>query len=84
MTTIAWLIPSLLEGSGGHRTILQHADDLRQRGHRCVLYVEDTGAMSGSSLRKTIRQMFGFDFDDVRLGCSGDKPADMVFATIWY
>ncbi len=23
MATIAWLVPNLLEGSGGHRTILQ-------------------------------------------------------------
>jgi hypothetical protein len=84
MATCAWLIPCLLEGSGGHRTMLQHADYLQQRGHRCVLYVEDNGAMSESSLRKTIRRMFGFDFDDVRPGWSDVKPADMVFATIWY
>ena len=84
MTTIAWVIPGLLEGSGGHRTILQHADYLQQQGHRCVLYVEDNGAISESSLRKTIRQMFGFDFEDVHLGWLDVKPADMVFATIWY
>jgi hypothetical protein len=84
MATVAWLIPSLLEGSGGHRTMLQHADYLQQRGHRCKLYIEDKGVMSESSLRKTIRQMFGFDFEDVRLGWSDVRPADMVFATIWY
>lgn len=84
MATIAWLIPSLLEGSGGHRTMLQHADYLQQRGHRCVLYIEGNGTISESSLRKTIRRMFGFDFGDVRLGWSDVKPANMVFATIWY
>jgi O-antigen biosynthesis protein len=84
LTSIAWLVPSLLEGSGGHRTILQHADYLQQRGHRCVLYIEDNGAISESSLRKTIQRMFGFDFDDVRLGWADVKPADLVFATIWY
>jgi WsaF, C-terminal domain len=84
MTTSAWLIPCLIEGSGGHRTMLQHADYLQQRGHRCVLYVEDDGAMSEASLRKAIRQMFGFDFEEVRVGWSDVRPADMVFATIWY
>lgn len=84
MTSIAWLIPSLLEGSGGHRTILQHANYLQQRGYRCVLYIEDNGAISASSLRKTIRRMFGFEFEDVHLGWSKVRPADMVFATIWY
>ena len=84
MATVAWLVPSLLEGSGGHRTILQHADDLQQRGYRCVLYIEDGAALSEASLRKSIRQMFGFDFEHVRLGWSEVEPADMVFATIWY
>ncbi len=84
MAAVAWLVPSLLEGSGGHRTILQHADYLQQRGHQCVLYVEDNGTLARSSLSKTIRQMFGFDFEDVRLGWSEIEPADMVFATIWY
>lgn len=84
MATVAWLIPSLLEGSGGHRTILQHADYLQQRGHRCVLYIEDGAALSEASMRKSIRQLFGFEFDTVRLGWSKVEPADMVFATIWY
>ncbi len=84
MATVAWLVPSLLEGSGGHRTILQHADYLQQQGHRCVLYIEDNGAVSESSLGKTIRRMFGFEFAEVRLGWIDVKPADMVFATIWY
>ena len=84
MATIAWLVPSLLEGSGGHRTILAHADYLQRHGHRCFLYIEDNGTVSESSLRKKIQLMFGFDFEDIRLGWSDVKPADMVFATIWY
>lgn len=84
MATIAWLIPSLLEGSGGHRTMLQHADYLRQHGHRCVLYVEDAGTITEAALDKTIRQMFGFEFDEAYLGWSNVQPAEMVFATIWY
>ena len=34
MHTIAWIIPCLIEGSGGHRTILQHAYALEQAGYQ--------------------------------------------------
>ena len=84
MATIAWLIPSLLEGSGGHRTILQHADYLQKRGHHCVIYVEESGELNRVSTGNRIRQLFGFDFSEVFLGWSQIKPADMVFATVWY
>jgi O-antigen biosynthesis protein len=84
MATIAWLVPSLLEGSGGHRTILQHADTLQRHGHRCVLYLENCGHYSDNSMRKDIKRMFGHEFEDVRSGWSGIQAADMVFATIWY
>lgn len=83
MATIAWLVPSLIEGSGGHRTILQHADCLQRRGHRCVLYMEDHDRQ-GSALQKDIHRIFGFEFADVRPGWTNIEPADMVFATIWY
>lgn len=84
MATIAWLVPNLLEGSGGHRTILQHAAFLQQQGHHCVLYLEDHQYLFERSLKKDIVRMFGFEFDDVQLGWSHVRPADLVFATIWY
>lgn len=84
MATIAWLIPSLLEGSGGHRTFLQHADYLQQQGHQCHLYIENVEVRSAEWLRKEIQRLFGYRFSDVSSGWSEIKPADMVFATIWY
>ncbi|ADJ27856.1 glycosyltransferase family 4 protein [Nitrosococcus watsonii] len=84
MATIAWLIPSLLEGSGGHRTFLQHADYLQQQGHRCSLYLENPEQFSGPNLRKRIKRMFGYDFREVHSGWSNIRPAELVFATIWY
>lgn len=84
MASIAWLIPSLLEGSGGHRTILQHADCLQRQGHHCTIYAENTGSLGAATLRRDIRQMFGYEFEDVRAGWADIAPADMVFATIWY
>lgn len=84
MATIAWIIPGLLEGSGGHRTFLQHADDLLRHGHRCVLYMENPGQLSAASLRKEVKRLFGYDFEEVRAGWTDFEPADMAVATIWY
>jgi O-antigen biosynthesis protein len=84
MATIAWLVPTLLEGSGGHRTILQHADLLQRHGHQCILYFEDNQYLSSREVKTDIHRMFGLKFMDVQLGWSNVRPADLVFATIWY
>lgn len=83
MAIIAWLIPSLLEGSGGHRTILQHADYLQNQGHHCVLYMESNGSTKKGAAEQ-ISKLFGYNFSNVHLGWEEIAPADMVFATIWY
>ncbi|NBY21328.1 MAG: glycosyltransferase family 1 protein [Gammaproteobacteria bacterium] len=83
MATIAWLIPTLIDGSGGHRTFLQHAAYLEEQGHRCRIYVEDQEG-SSQELRKKIRTLFGFDFEEVFPGWDKVQPCDLVFATIWY
>jgi len=84
MASITWLIPSLLEGSGGHRTILQHADYLQKKGHHCVLYLENPEQLSNSALRKEIKRLFGYDFAEIRAGWTEISPADLIFATVWY
>ncbi len=84
MATIAWLIPSLLEGSGGHRTLLQHADTLQRHGHRCAIYLENPESYSDAAWRKDIKRLFGYDFEEVHAGWGDIRPADLVFATVWY
>lgn len=44
MANIAWFIPQLIEGSGGHRTMLQHAAYLEKMGHTCTIFLEDKAA----------------------------------------
>ncbi len=84
MAKIAWLIPDLIEGSGGHRTILQQVDLLIKAGHDCVIYSEGNQHFSNSSARKHIQQLFGYNFEKVEIGWGKIHPADLVFATIWY
>lgn len=83
MATIAWLIPSLIEGSGGHRTMLEHALALERHGHHCHLYLEGSAADPDKG-RQLIEQIFGYRFERVSWGWDSIAPADAAVATIWY
>jgi hypothetical protein len=85
MKNIAWLVPSLIEGSGGHRTILQNALFLSEIGFKTTIYLEnDSNIPRGVSGEVAIRELFGYTFTDVRVGWQQIEPASAVFATIWY
>lgn len=83
MASIAWFIPRLIEGSGGHRTMLEHARALEERGHQCHLYLEGTHPEPTRGA-KLIEEMFGYRFDRVSFGWDTVSPADAAVATIWY
>lgn len=82
MANIAWFIPQLIEGSGGHRTMLQHAAYLERMGHNCIIYLEDKfGKVNG---REVIYKLFGFKFENVVYDWQNIQPCDAAIATIWY
>ncbi len=83
---IAWLVPSLIEGSGGHRTIVQNVNALIDRGHACDIYLEpDAGARdSEAAAARRLREYFGDTAATVRLGFNVQGRYDLVFATAWY
>ena len=82
MANIAWFIPQLIEGSGGHRTMLQHASYLEKMGHTCVIYLEDkSGKTSGTEV---IHKLFGMKFKNVVYDWNNAQPCDAAVATIWY
>lgn len=82
MSLIAWFIPRLIEGSGGHRTMLQHAHALEVAGHCCHLYIEGVGDQAKAS--DVVERLFGYRFEYVIFGWEVIGPADLVIATIWY
>jgi glycosyltransferase involved in cell wall biosynthesis len=82
MTDIAWLIPRLGVGSGGLRTILQHAHALEKAGYCCHLYIEGNGKQSRAS--EFVESMFGYHFAHIYFGWDQVEPADMAIATVWY
>lgn len=85
MTTVSWLVPTLIEGSGGHRTILQNAEFLQLNGYDTTIYLEnDSSVLSRETPSDCIFRLFGYRFADVRIGWHEIKPCELVFATIWY
>jgi glycosyltransferase involved in cell wall biosynthesis len=80
---IAWLVPKLIEGSGGHRTILHHAAALESAGFKCSIYIESDGKDKAAAAHE-IQRLFGYRFADAVYGWNEVAPADLVFATVWY
>lgn len=79
---IAWLIPRLVEGSGGIRTMLAYAKGLESAGYECILYIEGVGG--DKQARADVQRHFSYFFKHVQYGWENIAPADMVIATIWY
>jgi O-antigen biosynthesis protein len=85
MKTISWLVPSLIEGSGGHRTILQNAEYLQKNGYPTIIYLENAnGIGSGMSAADYIFKIFGYRFNEVRVGWESIQPCDFAIATVWF
>jgi len=82
MAKIAWFIPTLIEGSGGHRTMLQHASFLEGCGHECHIYLEDEFGIEDAS--KRIKNLFGYNFKNAFYSWKKSSDADVAIATIWY
>ena len=91
---IAWFVPRPIEGSGGHRTILQNIEALERAGHECHVFVEDPAprpdeahadpAARLQACRERFETYFGFRGERVHLGFEVVEPFDLVFATAWF
>ena len=81
----AWVLPSLIEGSGGHRTILQNVQYLIRKGYECDVYVEDKGEVKSSEeLRRQAEILFGKHDCRFILGYDIQGEYDIIFATAWF
>jgi glycosyltransferase involved in cell wall biosynthesis/SAM-dependent methyltransferase len=79
---IAWVVPGLIIGGGGHRNILRAAYFLAQFGHKISLYFTGT-EFPPHVLKKQIQDHF-YPLDcPVHLFEGKIHPADVVFATHW-
>ena len=87
MRKVAWLLPSMLEGSGGHRTIIQNASYLTNRNEfTCDIYIEDDGSCrNDNDLKNLVERYFGRTAGcQFYLGFDLKDSYDLIFATAWY
>ena len=82
----AWLLPSFLEGSGGHRTMFQNLQILADNGFVVDVYVERSNDIfNETELKNQVKKYFGKYNCNLILGWENIKTDyDIVFATIWY
>jgi hypothetical protein len=85
---VAWLVPTPLEGSGGHRTIFSHIQNLIARGHECDAYVHvwDSPLMGrgDAAVRSMIQRFYGPVSCGVRSGFELVGDYDLAVATVWW
>lgn len=78
---VAWFVPELLKGSGGHRTIFQNINALINAGYQCDVYIGDDSAVSPSQLKEQIYEFYGGSSANPFAGWEPTKKYDAVVAT---
>ena len=78
---IAWIMPDLLEGSGGHRTIIENANYLVKKGYQCDLYFNEDCVTTSIEMINKIKKLFGECLCQVYIGMRLRTKYDMIFAT---
>lgn len=79
--SVAWIIPGLLKGSGGHRTIIQNVNAMIKDGYQCDLYIEDYEQLLPTELSKLVNEYYGECVADTFSGWNLTKKYDMIIAT---
>ena len=80
----AVVVPWLLEGSGGHNTILNLVRRLEGRGHQVSLWVDDPGERNADrDVVAAVRDWYGGMAGPVRLGFADWDGTDVAVATGW-
>lgn len=81
---IAWFVPALLKGGGGHRTIFQNITALIQDGYHCDVYIGDFNRHTPQELYNMINEYYGEFHGDVFADWNNPlKEYDCVVATSW-
>jgi glycosyltransferase involved in cell wall biosynthesis len=80
---IGWVITPPAAGSGGHTTVFRFVEALEAAGHRCVLYLYDTGTGNLAEREHVIRQWWPRVRAEVRSVDDGMPDMDAWIATAW-
>lgn len=80
---IAWLLPGVIRGSGGHRTIIEKIKRLDQEGAINSIYFYDIESSRRDEMSATMAQHFGYQSPRIHAGNVGSITADIAIATLW-
>jgi glycosyltransferase involved in cell wall biosynthesis len=80
--SIAWIVPGLIIGGGGHRNIIRCAYHLEQLGHQVSLHFTDSKD-SGEMVRAKVRKHFYPLNGHIGLLENSFPHSDFLFATHW-
>lgn len=80
---IGWILTPPAAGSGGHTTIFRFVEALEAAGHRCVLYLYDTGTANVAERERVIRGWWPRVRAEVRSVDDGLPDMDAWVATAW-
>lgn len=78
---VAWFVPGLLKGSGGHRTIFQNINALIDEGYKCDVYIGDDESLTPGQLKCDVTNFYGDCKADLFAGWNVTKKYDAVVAT---
>lgn len=78
---IAWFLPEVIKGSGGHRTIIQNANALVKAGYSCDLYFDEDFYSTSETMKNLLVKYFGECLCDVYIGSILRGKYDLVIAT---
>ncbi|UGX85542.1 rhamnosyltransferase WsaF family glycosyltransferase [Phyllobacterium meliloti] len=79
---VAWLVPAPIPGSGGHRTIINHASFLAEQGWETSFFVDTND--SPQEIKRTFEKLFYKAPITYRSGLTVDGNFSAVIATAWW
>ena len=86
--SIAWLIPGLGGGSGGHRTIFRYVQHLQRQGLESHVYVEPVDGLgrlqTPAITARLARRFHGTEGVRFHVGFRPQCEHDIVVATMWH
>jgi O-antigen biosynthesis protein len=83
VNSVAWMIPEMIEGSGGLRTILAKANALAERGFICDYYFYRYPNHLLPEMRAKAERFFQVKHGDFYCGTHLQKNYDLAVATAW-
>lgn len=81
--SIAWLLPGIIPGSGGHRTIIEKIKVLDSLGFKNSLYFYDVAPTRRGEMMDVLESHFSYRSNSVFAGPIQGLKTDTAISTLW-